>query len=107
MNNVTRYSTGATVPSTSVSEAVVVIELTWMNEFWPPAMIQGDPAFNLNGFKVYVERIDIRFRQMPPKSNNKIAIESKHRDIRDLFLRLQTANLNLAILVDTTDPHTP
>ena len=91
MDSRTRYSTGLIVPSTSMREAIIGYESKWLFEFWPSDAVQIDQAFNNSEFKIYLSLYDINYRPVPPRRHSKNVLESKHRILRDIFLRLQSA----------------
>lgn len=94
MDTKTRYSVGAIVETTSMSNAVDVLESTWMSEFWAPNVIAFDQAFGSDVFVAFLDKYGIEKRALPPRRHNKNVIESKHRFIRDVYLRLKVAAEN-------------
>lgn len=92
MDKATRYSLGAVVESTSMREAILQFEASWLQDFWPPGEIIGDKAFNNDIFIDHIKEYGIKFSPIPPRRHSKNAIESKHRVIRDVFLRLEDAH---------------
>jgi len=88
----TRYSTGAVVQDTSMESSIEAFEAHWISQFWPPKDVLFDPAFDNSIFKSYTDLYDISSRPIPPRRHNKNAIESKHRIIRDIFIRIKAAN---------------
>jgi len=88
----TRYSVGAEVPDTTIDKSIACLEAHWISQFWPPNEILYDPAFETQMFNDYVKLYDISTRPIPPRRHNKNVIESKHRIIRDIFLRLKVTN---------------
>lgn len=68
----TRYSAGALVPSTSMSDTIPVFESLWISEFWSPHAVQGNQAFNNQEFKDYLLRYDIQFRPVTPDDTLRI-----------------------------------
>jgi len=93
----TRYSVGSHVPDTNMENSIACLEAHWISQFWPPNEILYDPAFENSLFKSYVELYDIATRPIPPRRHNKNVIESKHRIIRDIFLRLKVSNEELSV----------
>lgn len=87
-----RYSAGGVVESTGMEEAIQQFEICWITPFWAPEYIQGDQAFNNDIFKNHLQTHGTGFRPVPPRRHSKNAIESKHRIIRDIYLRLVSAN---------------
>ena len=92
MDAKTCYSCGAVVGSVSMKNAVTAMESNWMNHFWAPDCVQADPAFGNSEFGDYLSSLGTKFRPSPPRRHNKNAIESKHRVIRDVYIRLQAAD---------------
>ena len=90
MDATTRYSSGLLVPSLSMKDTVVVFMSTWLSDFWPPVNVQGDLAFDNDEFKDYLLLYDIQFRPVPPRRHSKNVLESKHRILRDIYLRLKS-----------------
>lgn len=99
MDAKTRYSVGGLVSSTSLKDTTNVVECTWILEFWPPASMQGDHAFNNAEFPNYIKLYDIQFRSAPRRSHSKNVLQSKHRILRDVFLRIESHD-------ETGDPRT-
>lgn len=92
MDSQTRYSAGDVVASTSISDAVAVFEAQWVSQFWPPTAVQMDQAFNNIEFTEYLTQHDITPRYVPPRRHSKNVLESKHRTLRDIYLRLKDAD---------------
>ena len=88
----TRYSAGAVVESTAMTEAIEEFETTWIKPFWSPGAVQGDKAFDNATFREYLLAHDIDFRPVPPRRHNKNAIESRNRILRNIYMRLRHAN---------------
>lgn len=98
MDAQTRYSAGSIVPSTSMSHAIPVFESQWMSQFWPPDAVQADKAFDNNEFQQYLKVYDVSFRPIQTRRHSKNVLESKHRILRDIYLRLKSEN-------PSTNPH--
>lgn len=47
-----------------------------------------DPAFENPGFTDYLNSLGVETRSISPRRHNKNVLESKHRTIRDVYLRL-------------------
>jgi len=92
MDATTRYSVGAVVPDTSMKNAIINFESLWISPFWEPKAVQFDQAFDNSIFKNYLLKHDIEGRPIPARRHNKNVLESKHRVIRDVFLRLMEDN---------------
>lgn len=92
MDNKTRYSTGDIVPSLQMSDAIPVFDAKWLSEFWPPGEIHGDKAFDNVEFRNYLSTYEVVFHSFPPRRHYKNVIESKHRVLRDIYLRLKSEN---------------
>jgi len=88
MDATTRYSVGAVVPDTSMKNAMLLFESLWISAFWEPKAVQFDQAFDNSIFKTYLEKHNIEARPIPARRHNKNVLESKHKVIRDVFLRL-------------------
>ena len=54
--------------------------------------VQADPAFGNSKFGEYLSSLSTKLQPSPPRRHNKNAIESKHRVIRDIYIRLQAAD---------------
>eukprot|EP00173_Palmaria_palmata_P002678 Plantae.Rhodophyta-Palmaria_palmata.ctg2798.p1 GENE.Plantae.Rhodophyta-Palmaria_palmata.ctg2798~~Plantae.Rhodophyta-Palmaria_palmata.ctg2798.p1 ORF type:complete len:702 (+),score=86.29 Plantae.Rhodophyta-Palmaria_palmata.ctg2798:107-2212(+) len=87
-----RYSSGAPVDSTSVSQAIKFIEERYFSEFWVPGSIRFDSAFNNDIFTSWCNENDIKPEPIPARRHNKLALESKHKILRNIFLKLRYAN---------------
>ena len=92
MDATSRYSVGQIVDSTSIPLAIETLESRWITEFWPPHALQYDRAFATSEFEKFLDEYGIQKRRIPARRHNKLAIESKHRSIRDIFIRLEVAN---------------
>lgn len=99
MDSVARYSAGDVVSDVSMKTAIPVIESQWISPFWTPKAILFDPAFDNEPFREYLGNHDIEPRPIPPRRHNKNVIESKHRIIRDIYLRLKST------VPDCTEDH--
>lgn len=62
----------------------VYFESQWIYE---PGSVHGNKVFDNDEFKNYLSIYDISFRPFPPRRNYKNVIESKHRILRDIYLR--------------------
>lgn len=91
MDLVSRFSAIQVVDSETLADAVAAFEACWMSHFWYPESIHGDKAFAVGDFKTYMDEVSISFRPMPPGRHSKNAIESKHKVIRSIYLRLKDA----------------
>ena len=92
MDSHTRYSSGMVVQSLTMTEAIKVFECQWMSQFWAPKCILFDPAFDNDEFLNYAHTYDIETKPIPPRRHNKNVIESKHKIIRDIYLRIKHSN---------------
>lgn len=88
MDAATRYSAGAVVQDTSMVLAIEVMEGHWISQFWEPEEVQFDQAFDNTPFKDYLKMYGINPRPVPARRHNKNVIESKHKIMRDIFLKL-------------------
>ncbi len=93
-----RYSIGIPVSSTDVQSAMDAIESRWFTEFWPPQFETFDNAFSTAYFKEFLKEYGISPLVIPARRRNKLAIESKHRILRDIFVTLNNANPNSSFL---------
>ena len=91
MDLVSRYSTALAVDSASTKDAVHAFEATWASQFWYPDAVQIDKAFQVGCFKTHLDRLGIAIRPVPPGRHSKNNIESKHRVIRSIYLKLKHA----------------
>ncbi len=57
--------------------------------FWASDAGLYDPAFKNDKFQSYLSKHSIEARPLPPRRHNKNVIESKHRVIRDIYIRLK------------------
>jgi len=91
MDVYSRFSAAGIVDDASLPTAVLSFDAVWLSHFWPPAEVQGDPAFNHEGFLSYLKSLDTAFRPVPPRRHQKNTLEPKHGVIRSIFLRLRSA----------------
>ncbi len=87
-----RYSIGIPVESTSVNTAIELIESRWLAEFWAPQYLKFDRAFDCIEFRKFLNDNDIEPQLIPARRHNKLALESKHKILRDIYIRLRKAN---------------
>jgi len=92
MDTISRYSVGSVVDTTNMDQAIEVFENTWLSQFWEPEEVVFDRGFNNAPFKSFLSKYSISARALPPRRHSKNVIESKHRIIRDIFLRLKSAD---------------
>lgn len=92
MDSGSRYSVGTTVADTKMATALLAFEAHWITAFWCPETILYDPAFHNSEFEDYVKALDIPIFPLPSRRHNINVLESKHRIIRDVYLRLKHAN---------------
>lgn len=92
MDSVTRYSVGSCMPDTTMYSSILAFESGWMSEFWTPNSVLYDPAFKNEEFQSWIAGYEISARPIPPRRHNKNALESKHRIIRDIYLRMKSAS---------------
>lgn len=90
MDAKTRYSSGCIVSSTNMHEAVAAFDSHWVSTFWPPGSVQADQSFNSKEFKSYLNIFDIKLRPVPPYRHSNNVLESKHRILRDIYIRLRS-----------------
>ena len=91
MDATTRYSAGIVVPDTGMQTAIEALDPLWISSFWAPISIQYDQVFDINEFNEFFALHDINSRPIPARRHNKNVIESKHKIIRDIFLRIKTS----------------
>lgn len=94
MDSYSRYSAGDVVDTTAMHHAVSIFESMWITPFWTPSTVLFDQAFDNDEFKSYLDSHDIENRPIPARRHNKNVIESKHRIIRDIYLRLKSDSEN-------------
>jgi len=92
MDAITRYSAGSCVPDTSMVHSILSFETLWISQFWIPSAILFDRAFKNTQFDDWMKNYGIDSNPIPPRRHNKNVLESKHRIIRDIFIRLKSAN---------------
>ena len=92
MDSSSRYSAAVPVDSLKMSDAITAFEACWITPFWAPAAVQGDTPFQKSEFSKYLDAIGTDSRPAPPYRHSKQALESKHRVIRDIFIRLNVSN---------------
>ena len=90
MDATTRYSVGSGVPNTGMEPAIEVLNSHWISHFWTPTATQFDQAFANEMFPDYLKFHGIEPRPIPARHHNKKVLESKHKIIRDIFLRLNS-----------------
>ena len=95
MDGTKRYSTGAIVPHTGMKAAVWVLDSYWISPFWVLESIQFDQAFANKEFTEFLSLHGINARSVPAQCHNKNVIESKHKVIKDIFLRTKSTNADL------------
>lgn len=91
MDLISRFSAEVIVTSTALEEAVLAFESCWVSQCWVsqfgyPEKVRVDFAFCVGQFKEYLGELDINFEPVPKVKRHKIAIESKHRIIRSIYL---------------------
>ncbi len=86
-----RFSIGVPVESTSVDVAIDVIEARWFTEFWVPQIVKFDIQFDTDAFNNFLQENDITPHKIPARRHNKLSMESKHRVLRDIYIRLKHA----------------
>lgn len=89
MDLITRYSSALIITSTNLKEAVIVLEASWVSQFWYTDSIRAEKAFHVGLFKDYADKLGIATHPVPPGRHSKNSIESKHNIIRSIFLRLK------------------
>jgi len=89
MDSTTRFSVGAVVNSSNMLDAIEVFESSWLSQFWEPEVVAFDQAFNSDIFLKFLGKYGIEARPLPSRRHNKNVLESKHRIIRDVYIRLK------------------
>lgn len=97
MDSVARYSVGDVVQEMNMSTAIPIFESLWVSAFWEPKVVLYGSAFDNSEFTMYLESHNIECRPLPPRRHNKNVIESKHRVIRDIFIRLKGSSNDTTI----------
>lgn len=96
MDSATRYSAGAVVQTTNMEDAIIAFDSHWVSQFWTPENVLYDPAFHNEEFKSYLLQLGSECKAIPPRRHNKNVLESKHRVIRDVYLRLKGDSTELS-----------
>lgn len=96
MDAAPRYFLGAVVESTSIAISTEAVESLWIAPFWASAELQEDEAFDNERFRTHCKVQGSNFRSVPCRRHSKNPFESKHRVIRDVYLRLVPSNPNLS-----------
>ena len=102
MDTATQFSVRQVVSNTSMPLSICAVRAGWMLQFWAPRFVVFDRAFNNKQFRDYLNVHTISARKIPPRRHNKNALESKHRILRDIFLRLKNELEKTKHLVMTT-----
>lgn len=97
MDSVARYFVGDVVQEMNMSTAIPLFQSLWVSAFWEPKVVFYDSAFDNSEFTMYLESHDIECRPLPPRRHNKNLIASKHRVIRDVFIRLKGSSNDTTI----------
>lgn len=92
MGSTVRYSVGMIVPDTSMQHAICALESQWISQFWMPGGVIFDQAFDNSIFRSYLNKCDIEPIALPPRRHNKNVLESKHKILRDIYIRLKHCN---------------
>ncbi len=90
MDAATCYSVGAVVPGTGMESAIDVFDFHWISQFWASNSMQFDQAFDNKIFKNFLNVYGIESRPIPARRHEKNVLESKHKIIRDIFIRLES-----------------
>ncbi len=72
--------------------ATSILDSHWISQFWAPKAIQFDQAFANERFLQFLELYGIERRPIPARRHNKNVLESKHKVIRDILLRLENGS---------------
>lgn len=89
MDSSSRYSSGALVADTSKINSIRINDEHCIIPFWSPETNIYDQAFNMDAFRAFMCPRDIAGRQIAPRRHEKNMLESKHRVLRDIYLRLK------------------
>lgn len=73
----------------SLQSSIYAFESYWVSQFWTPGSVHADDAFNRRAFLDYLAEHDMDMWAVPPRRKNKNAIDSKHRIIRPVYVRLK------------------
>lgn len=92
MDSATRYSAAHVVSTTALEEVKYGLQSIWFAQFWPPASIHADGAFDNDDFSKFLRRFEIDLRPVPPRRHQKNPIESRHAVIRAIYLRIRHAD---------------
>ena len=95
MDATTRYSVGAVVPDKSVESTIEVLDTHWISQFCTPTVIQFNVVFANDIFCQYLDANGISPRPIPASRHNKNVLESKHKILRDIYLRCKDDDSNV------------
>ncbi len=90
MDAATCYSVGAAETDIGMESSINVFYSHWISHFWAPNSIQFDQAFDDDIFRNFFNLYGIEFRPITVRRHNKNVTESKHKIIRDIFIRLES-----------------
>ena len=99
MDSSTRYSAGSVVPDTSMESAISVLDSHWISPFWAPNAIQFDKAFSNHEFQEFLSLHGINPRSIPARRHNKNVLDSKHKMIREILLRIISGNESVSEII--------
>lgn len=92
MDTVSRYSTAFIVGSANMYDAIFALQASWISTILYLDHLLVDKAFKNNKFQKYLESRGIKFRIVPSGRHSKNVIESKHKTIRSIYIRLKKAS---------------
>ena len=72
-----------------MKSVLCVLDANCISPFWAPNAIQYDLAFNDHEFKDFLSTFDMQTRPIPARRHNKNIFKSKHKIIREIFLRIK------------------
>ena len=99
MDATTRYSADAVVSDTEMEAAIGVIDSFWISPFWVPNYLQLDRAFSRIELNDFLSLHGINPGPIPARPHNENMIESKHKTIRDVFLRISSNSDRLSDII--------
>ena len=85
----TRCAVGAVVPYTGMESAIYGFDSHWISQLWAPAAVHFYQAFANEPFLQFLKFHGIEPRPIPARRHYKNVLESKHKVVHDIFLRLK------------------
>ena len=95
----TRYSAGTVIADTGMNSTIGAVDSHSISPFGPPNLSNLPKAFANKGFTEFLSLHGIKARLAPARRHIKNDIESKHKVIRDVFLRTKSNNADFFEIV--------